>query len=194
MKQKIIIATMLVWIMATTWCSLIPQTNNWQEETSNPASVFCEKNGGTLEIVPDEWWSRWKCNFDDGSFCEEWAYYHGECSPGRWDGNTVEIEEIENNEEITQEEKDEFVEVIEEIEEIRQEDFNNVVCTADVKMCDDWTYVSRQWPNCQFATCPWLEVNEDTVRENVKKYESTWSDLAESDIELMNEIINIITE
>ncbi len=161
MKQKVIITTMLSCMIALTWCSLIPQTDNWQDETPNPASVFCEENGGTLEIVPDEWWSRWKCNFDDGSFCEERSYYHGECSPGRWDGNTVEIEdiqELQNDENLSQETKDEISELVEEIQERDSQEIDAAV--------------------------------DDTL----KKYESTWSDLQESDIELMNEIIDIVTQ
>jgi putative hemolysin len=161
MKQKIIIATMLSWIIALAWCSLIPQTENWQNETPNPASVFCEENGGTLEIIPDEWGTRWNCNFDDGSFCEERAYYHGECSPGRWKGNTIEIQEIQelqDDENLSQETKEEISELVEEIQEHDSQDI------------------------------------DATVDDTLKKYESTWSDLQESDIELMNEIIDIVTQ
>jgi hypothetical protein len=28
--------------------------------------------------------------FEDGSYCEEWAYYRGECQPGEIIYNTVE--------------------------------------------------------------------------------------------------------
>lgn len=31
---------------------------------------------------------------------------------------------------------------------------NQVVCTADAKLCPDGSYVSRQPPNCEFAACP----------------------------------------
>ena len=198
MKQKVIITTMLSCMIALTWCSLIPQTDNWQDETPNPASVFCEENGGTLEIVPDEWWSRWKCNFDDGSFCEERSYYHGECSPGRWDGNTIDIEEIQdiqNDENLSQETKEEIWELIDEIQEHDSKDTDvYTVCTADVKQCPDGTYVSRWWPDCEFWPCPWYEINENTIDETLQKYESDWNDLQESDIDLMNEIIDIVTQ
>lgn len=197
MKQKIIITTMLSWIIVLAWCSLILNTEDWQNGVWNPASEYCEQNWWTLEIVPDEWWSRWKCNFDDWSFCEERAYFHWECSPGRWDGNTIDIEEIQENEEISQEDKEEIVELIEEIKEINEEEQlqkEEITCTTDVKMCDDWTYVSRWWPNCEFWPCPGVELNEDVVKDTLKKYESTGSELTESDIEMMNEIINIMTE
>jgi putative hemolysin len=49
----------------------------------NPASVFCEQNGGTLEIITAADGSQsGLCRFPDGSACDEWAYYRGECAPG----------------------------------------------------------------------------------------------------------------
>lgn len=197
MKQKIIIAIAMSWIIALTWCSLIPQTENWQNETPNPASVFCEENGGILEIIPDEWGTRINCNFDDWSFCEERAYYHGECSPWRWNGNTIElqeIEEVQNDENLSQEEKEEISDLIEEIQEHDEISEQNVTCPTDIKQCDDGTYVSRWWPNCEFWSCPWYEINENTINETLQKYESSWSNLQESDIELMNEIIDLVSQ
>jgi len=49
---------------------------------ANPASVFCEENGGTLEIRDEADGQVGYCVFPDGSECEEWAYYRGECGPG----------------------------------------------------------------------------------------------------------------
>ena len=197
MKLKIIITTMLSWIIALTWCSLIPQTENWQNETPNPASVFCEENGGTLEIVPDVWWERGKCNFDDWSFCEEWTYYHGECSPGRWSWNTVELEDIQeaqNDENLSQEEKEEISDLIEEIQEHDEISESTVTCTTDVKECDDGTYISRWWPNCEFWTCPWEKEEEKTIDDILQKYESTWNEITGSDIDLMFEFIDLMTQ
>jgi len=49
----------------------------------NPASVFCEENGGKLEISADESGAQFGvCIFDDGSECDEWAFFRGECKPG----------------------------------------------------------------------------------------------------------------
>jgi putative hemolysin len=49
----------------------------------NPASVFCEENDGTLEIRTAEDGSQaGVCVFPDGSECDEWAFYRGECEPG----------------------------------------------------------------------------------------------------------------
>jgi len=54
-----------------------------ESEVANPASVHCEDEGGTLELraAPDGSESG-ICVFDDGSECEEWALYRGECEPG----------------------------------------------------------------------------------------------------------------
>lgn len=49
---------------------------------ANPASVYCEEQGGTLEIRDTDEGQIGICVFDDGSECEEWAYYREECSPG----------------------------------------------------------------------------------------------------------------
>jgi len=49
----------------------------------NPASVFCLENGGKLEIRTDENGGQvGYCIFEDGSECEEWAFFRGECKPG----------------------------------------------------------------------------------------------------------------
>jgi len=48
----------------------------------NPASVYCEQNGNTLEIrTADDGGQNGVCIFPDGSTCDEWAYFRGECGP-----------------------------------------------------------------------------------------------------------------
>jgi putative hemolysin len=48
----------------------------------NPASVYCEANGGKLELRQDAAGAvAGICVFPNGSECEEWAYYRGECQP-----------------------------------------------------------------------------------------------------------------
>ena len=52
-------------------------------ELANPASEYCVEQGGTLEIRTDESGGQTGfCVFDDGSECEEWAYFRDECAPG----------------------------------------------------------------------------------------------------------------
>jgi hypothetical protein len=52
-----------------------------KEETqlANPAAVYCESQGGTLSYVEDEAGTRGICTLTDGTVCDEWAYYRGEC-------------------------------------------------------------------------------------------------------------------
>ncbi|PKO13437.1 MAG: hypothetical protein CVU39_19400 [Chloroflexi bacterium HGW-Chloroflexi-10] len=48
----------------------------------NPASVYCEQKGNQLEIHTAEDGSQsGLCVFPDGSVCDEWAYFRGECGP-----------------------------------------------------------------------------------------------------------------
>ena len=48
----------------------------------NPASVYCEQNGNKLEIQTAADGSQsGVCVFPDGSTCDEWAYFRGECGP-----------------------------------------------------------------------------------------------------------------
>lgn len=47
----------------------------------NPASVYCTDNGGTLNIVDGKDGQYGMCTFPDGSKCEEWSYFRGECKP-----------------------------------------------------------------------------------------------------------------
>ncbi len=48
---------------------------------ANPASVYCEEQGYKLEIRTDEQGSYGVCLFPDGSECDEWAFFRGECGP-----------------------------------------------------------------------------------------------------------------
>jgi len=51
-------------------------------ELANPASVNCEGNGGKLEIRTEPAGQFGVCIFPDGSRCEEWRFFRGECKPG----------------------------------------------------------------------------------------------------------------
>jgi putative hemolysin len=53
-----------------------PQDNS---QMANPASVFCENNNGTLEIVNEDAGQKGICILADGTRCDEWSYYRGEC-------------------------------------------------------------------------------------------------------------------
>lgn len=79
----------LGWLSILGWLMLVGCT---QQPTAtpppvvglpNPASVNCTDNKGLLEMRQDELGNAFGvCKFEDGSECEEWAYYRGECQPG----------------------------------------------------------------------------------------------------------------
>jgi uncharacterized protein len=48
----------------------------------NPASVNCMEKGGSLEIRTEAAGQYGVCRFYNGSECDEWALYRGECKPG----------------------------------------------------------------------------------------------------------------
>ena len=83
------IFTFTIILMALTACNTLrvhtPEpaaTDTPQPNIPNPASLYCEQNGNRLEIqtVSDGSQSG-ICIFPDGSTCDEWAYYRGECGP-----------------------------------------------------------------------------------------------------------------
>lgn len=51
-------------------------------ELANPASEYCEDQGGKLETRQGDYGEEGYCVFDDGSECEEWAFYWGTCKKG----------------------------------------------------------------------------------------------------------------
>ena len=82
------IFTFTILLVALTACT-VPQTQAVSDPTAtdipqaglpNPASVYCEQNGNKLEIRTAADSSQYgMCVFPDGSTCDEWAYYRGEC-------------------------------------------------------------------------------------------------------------------
>jgi len=70
-------------IFALTACKSVTLQPTATIEIPNPASVFCKENGGTLEMRQAADGSvAGFCHFSDGSECDEWAYFRGECRPG----------------------------------------------------------------------------------------------------------------
>lgn len=60
------------------WATSIEPTG---AELANPASVYCDEQGGTVDLREGEGGTAGFCVFADGSECEEWAYFRGECAP-----------------------------------------------------------------------------------------------------------------
>ena len=49
---------------------------------ANPASNYCTEKGGTSEIRTAQDGTQYGvCRFSNGSECDEWAFFRGECAP-----------------------------------------------------------------------------------------------------------------
>jgi len=58
-------------------------TDESQVNIPNPAAAYCKQHGYEYEIrTSDDGNQSGVCVFPDGSICDEWAYFRGECSPG----------------------------------------------------------------------------------------------------------------
>ena len=92
MKKTTLWIVALLAVATLAGCNKTPVENpNENAEIANPASVYCEENGGTLVLEE----GAWLCMFEDGSYCEEWSYQRWECQPGEIMYNTVEDENID---------------------------------------------------------------------------------------------------
>jgi putative hemolysin len=75
-------------LMALTACSVFEVQHTESAATElplnmpNPATVYCVENGNKIENHTAEDGSQSsECVFPDGSACDEWAYFRGECGP-----------------------------------------------------------------------------------------------------------------
>ena len=79
MSRKFFVLS-IIFVILMTGCL---KKNNNNANLPNPASVFCEDNGGKLDIrTAADGSQSGVCVFPDGSECDEWAYMRGECQPG----------------------------------------------------------------------------------------------------------------
>jgi putative hemolysin len=110
MKKSFALLTACVLIIVTSAaCSSlkvqIPEptaTDMPQVNMPNPASVYCKQNGYTLEIVTaDDGSQSGVCVFPDGSTCDEWAYFRGECGPATQTSPTLVMTSEATTEEVT---------------------------------------------------------------------------------------------
>jgi putative hemolysin len=82
-KRSKVTAVVLLAFLALIACRLTPTPTAMPAVgMPNPASVYCEQHGGTLEIRDSAAGQYGICHFPDGSQCDEWAYFRGECQPG----------------------------------------------------------------------------------------------------------------
>jgi len=79
----IILSVVMIGCTKQTEITSTPITGTENVNIANPAAVYCEKQGYTLEIRIDSEGNQYGvCIFPDGSECDEWAYFRGECAPG----------------------------------------------------------------------------------------------------------------
>ncbi len=84
------IVTFIIVLTALAACTALPTpaaptpaaTDMPQPGMPNPASVYCKEKGNQLEIrTAADGSQSGVCIFPDGSTCDEWAYFRGECGP-----------------------------------------------------------------------------------------------------------------
>jgi putative hemolysin len=200
MKIKIFAILLLSSILIETGCSNQKNTDDsvWM---ANPASVYCEANSWTLELIYDAWKSYWICHFSDWSSCEEREYFRGECKTNQMSWNIEDFQWCMDAGYPIMEsyprqcKTPEWKSFTEDIESWSVE---NIVCTMEAKKCPDGSFVSRTWPNCEFTSCTGSEnveldwsikkILED--HKNKKSQQQTW--ITEDDIDLIEKIIEKI--
>jgi putative hemolysin len=87
MKKSVLISiiVLVVFVLAILVILSIPNKtiiHDLQSNTTiaNPASVYCIQNGGNFSIVEDKGGNQQgMCTLSDGTLCDEWAYFRGEC-------------------------------------------------------------------------------------------------------------------
>ena len=87
MKRMIVALILLLALTACTASQIQPPkptaTSTPPVNMPNPASVYCEQHGNKLEIhTAADGSQSGACVFPDGSTCDEWAYFRGECGFG----------------------------------------------------------------------------------------------------------------
>lgn len=88
MKKNTLWPAAILWIATVLLAGCGSNTETVEEgntQLANPASVYCEENGGKLKLEE----GAWLCMFEDGSYCEEWSYQRWECQPGDIFYNTI---------------------------------------------------------------------------------------------------------
>jgi putative hemolysin len=102
---------------------------------ANPASVYCEEQGGTLDMRDSDAGQYGVCVFPDGNECEEWAFFRGECRPGAGANPTEAVIGMANPASVYCEERGGTV-------EMRTSDAGQYgVCVfPDSSECEEWAF------------------------------------------------------
>jgi hypothetical protein len=143
-----------------------PTTPKGNTQMANPASVNCKEKGGTLSIVTDSTGGQIGiCNFPDGTSCEEWALYRGECTT---ENATKECGECP----MLSPPGPDFCKdgvlvsggtdacgcnLPPKCDTSGGKGTTPKACTEEAKVCPDGSAVGRTGPNCEFSACPAAE-------------------------------------
>ena len=168
MKKSLLLLTALVMTLLLSGCSLFPakDADIVSTKKSNPASDNCVDRGGTLEIRENAEGGKFGvCIFEDGSECEEWAYFHGLCKPG-------EQEEVEDSSDVTtpddamMEEDEMKEEEREETPETDEDDAPDQVATTSDNISVDYPTTGTQLSS-PFEVTGTADISGDTIYVDV---------------------------
>ena len=81
---KLIVGLIIILIVVLLTINFMKTKNNINSEIVNPASAFCIDNNGTLDFRQHDNGTFGVCMFEDGSECEEWMFYRGDCQKGEY--------------------------------------------------------------------------------------------------------------
>ncbi len=83
MNRSVIVALSILALGLSAACAPRSVAPTGQAALPNPASVYCEQNGGKLDLRTNSGGGvAGICVFPHGSECDEWAYFRSECKPG----------------------------------------------------------------------------------------------------------------
>jgi putative hemolysin len=78
-KIVVVIVAIVIVLVLLTSKFLVSSKNTTNTQIANPASVNCINNGGKLSIIDKPEGQVGMCTLSNGTVCEEWAYFRGEC-------------------------------------------------------------------------------------------------------------------
>ena len=83
MDKKILIPILILIVGGLVYYfGFYEKASEGESQLPNPAAIYCEEQGGTLESVMFEVGVRTSCVFVDGSECNQWDFYNGKCKKG----------------------------------------------------------------------------------------------------------------
>lgn len=87
MKKSVIVFLVLMFsAFFLVGCNKVDNSSIGKVDNSsiaNPASEYCVKQGNKLDIIKDAAGNEYGvCKFSDGTECEEWDYFRGNCKQG----------------------------------------------------------------------------------------------------------------